>query len=524
MTNLVPDINLKRIINEYLLRPKETNITKVDLEHITTYIYSDSPSPGYYINNLEGLQYAINMTELLIENDLLSNMTPLTNLQKLNTLFLNNNLIKIIPNLSKMTNLSSLLLNSNEIKDISPIATSKNLRVLKINNNMISDLSSLSSMENLIEYHVLNQEINIQDVKNTSCYYTLDIAFLKDINGEIPTCIEPFHKGKYYQDLTQITWPDTLLKSENPSFTFSNKDKSFTGVVTVEIVDLDHAIYIEDKILENIIIEVLNITKDIITRKDMLKLRTLDLTNKGIESLKGLEYAQNLYTLILDGNYVTNFEYIPPSVTYLSIKNFKNEILIPDEKLKFLINITLHRGDNDIISLNNIKNLTILDETNSHIKSLDGLQYAENLKIISLLNNHISDIKPLSQLNNITFLDLSGNNLSDLSPLSSIYKNINYIYAYNQNLLIEKTVCDDSNIFELSLSFLKDIDGNFITNILPSHKGNYLHDKNSIVWKLDFIPSNVTFYFSGVNNIFNGTVYVELINENNKNKVTYLNN
>ena len=54
------------------------------MESIKGYIYSDISSMGKYICSMEGLQYATNMTELLIENNLITNMNQLINLNKLN--------------------------------------------------------------------------------------------------------------------------------------------------------------------------------------------------------------------------------------------------------------------------------------------------------------------------------------------------------------------------------------------------------------------------------------------------------
>ena len=80
MTNLVPDINLKTVINQYFSRSEEAEITKLDLESIKGYIYSDISSLGKYICSVEGLQYATNMTELLIENNLYSIIIYLNNI------------------------------------------------------------------------------------------------------------------------------------------------------------------------------------------------------------------------------------------------------------------------------------------------------------------------------------------------------------------------------------------------------------------------------------------------------------
>ena len=53
MTNLIPDINLKTVINNYLSRDYEKDITKSDLESIKGYIYSDISSMGKYICSME---------------------------------------------------------------------------------------------------------------------------------------------------------------------------------------------------------------------------------------------------------------------------------------------------------------------------------------------------------------------------------------------------------------------------------------------------------------------------------------
>lgn len=510
MTNLVPDINLKTVINQYFSRSEEAEITKLDLESIKGYIYSDISSLGKYICSVEGLQYATNMTELLIENNLLTNMDQLTNLKNLNTLFLNNNLITAVPDLSNMNNLTSLLLNGNEIKDISPISSGKNLRFIKINENRVSDLSSLSTLENLRELRAMNQDIEIKDVIESSDFYTLDISFLKDINGEIPSNISPTNLGEYNSEHKKIVWDTSLISFENPSFTFESNDGYFSGIVTVDLIDVDQTVIIDDENLQNELINILNKENNIITLKDMLKLRTLDLTDKDIKSLKGLEYASNLYTLILDGTYITDLQYVPSSVNYISSKNLKNEVNIPDDRLKSLINIVLGKNDKCILTFNDIKKLTVLDEFANHINSLEGLQYAENLKILSLLNNKISDINPICALTKLTYLDLSNNNLKDLSPLSSFYKNISYIYANNQKISIEKSTNPQNNIFNLSLDFVKDIDGSIIKNITPCQNGMYNKENDSITWNLDCIPCDVSFDFAGINNIFSGTVYVKI--------------
>ena len=94
--------------------------------------------------------------------------------------------------------------------------------------------------------------------------------------------------------------------------------------------------------------------------------------------------------------------------------------------------------------------------------------------------------------------------------MSSFYKNISYIYANNQKVSIEKSTNPQNNIFNLSLDFVKDIDGSVIKNITPCQNGMYNKENDSITWNLDCIPCDVSFDFAGINNIFSGTVYVKI--------------
>ena len=94
-----------------------------------------------------------------------------------------------------------------------PIATGKNLRFIKINENRICDLSSLSSLKNLRELRAMNQDIEINDVIESSDLYILDISFLKDINGKTPININPNNHGEYDKEKNEIIWDSSLTVS-----------------------------------------------------------------------------------------------------------------------------------------------------------------------------------------------------------------------------------------------------------------------------------------------------------------------
>ncbi|NET61757.1 MAG: leucine-rich repeat domain-containing protein, partial [Symploca sp. SIO2E6] len=70
-------------------------------------------------------------------------------LSKIPVLILNNNEIADISPLSGLTNLTGLVINNNNITDISPLLRLTNLSFLELGNNQITDISPLSGLTNL---------------------------------------------------------------------------------------------------------------------------------------------------------------------------------------------------------------------------------------------------------------------------------------------------------------------------------------------------------------------------------------
>ena len=123
-----------------------------------------------------------------------------------------------------------------------------------------------------------------------------------------------------------------------------------------------------------------------ITVAEMATLTRLDVRNKGIRSLTGLEFATNLTWLDLGGEGVGG--------KWLN----SNEIA-------------------DLSPLSGLTGLTYLDLYGNSFSDISVLSSLTNLTGLGLGGNGLSDISILSSLTNLTLLYLDGNNLSDLSPL-----------------------------------------------------------------------------------------------------------
>ncbi|OON95944.1 MAG: hypothetical protein ATN36_07040 [Epulopiscium sp. Nele67-Bin005] len=138
------------------------------------------------VSNLERLENAINLTDLYVGNNNLTDITWLDTLTSLTYLSVYNNEITDISPLSALINLTDLDLGNsnggNKVEDISPIADLTNLmylsmdtnlvvditplnellelRGINLRNNQIIDLEPLSGLENLLFLNVSNNEIS----------------------------------------------------------------------------------------------------------------------------------------------------------------------------------------------------------------------------------------------------------------------------------------------------------------------------------------------------------------------------
>lgn len=101
------------------------------------------------IADLTGIEYAVNLTILNLDNNQIINLSPLSGLTKLTELWLWENQISDISPLSGMAALTSLNLEDNDISDISVVSGMTNLTWLLLNENQITDISMLTGLTNL---------------------------------------------------------------------------------------------------------------------------------------------------------------------------------------------------------------------------------------------------------------------------------------------------------------------------------------------------------------------------------------
>ena len=140
----IPDPNLRAKIEQALGKASGDTITPADMATLTTLEANDAN-----IKDSTGLEYATNLTKLLLVRNSLSDISALSGLTNLTWLNLGGNSISDISALSGLTNLTRLYLWDNSVLNISALAGLINLTILELNNNNVSDISALAGLTNL---------------------------------------------------------------------------------------------------------------------------------------------------------------------------------------------------------------------------------------------------------------------------------------------------------------------------------------------------------------------------------------
>ncbi|MCG9128545.1 hypothetical protein JT359_13175 [Candidatus Poribacteria bacterium] len=230
---------------------------------------------------------------------------------------------------------------------------------------------------------------------------------------------------------------------------------------SVSAQDVD-VIDIPDKNLEQAIRNEIGVPNAIQLGSQHLKMLTeLNLYNKSITSITGLEFATNLSRLDLGNNSELNDIRSISNLTKLTwlslartqiqnlnplIKLTKLEILyiwvtpVSDLKpLTGLINlISINAGSckiSDVAPLATLTKLKSLGLQNNLIKDVTPLSNLTQLIDLDLRFNQIVDVRPLSKLTNLDKLRIQGNEITDHSPLDTLSLTV---FEYDQSCVLER--------------------------------------------------------------------------------------
>ena len=204
--------------------------------------------------------------------------------------------------------------------------------------------------------------------------------------------------------------------------------------VVVSSVAFAQVVDIPDANLRTAIADALGIPRGAaITEAEMKRLTELDVRDRGIANLTGLEFATNL--------------------TFLQLKSNRIEDISPLANLTQLIELYL--GGNQIEDISPLENLTQLTRLrlneNFRIEDISSLANLTQLREADLDRNEIVDVGPLARLTKLESLDLRDNRITDVSPLANLTALT--VLRLNENRIIDVTpLANLTNLVALWLS------------------------------------------------------------------------
>lgn len=141
-----PDANLKAAVEQELWI---SDPTPMDMLGLTQLIRPNLYTRDNAIEDLTGLEYAVDLQELNLRYHSIHDLSALAGLTNLRTVILLGNYISALSPLSGLANVRTLDLEQNQITSISALAGLSRLESLGLHRNFVSDISPLSNLTHL---------------------------------------------------------------------------------------------------------------------------------------------------------------------------------------------------------------------------------------------------------------------------------------------------------------------------------------------------------------------------------------
>jgi len=479
-------------------------------------LYADSGS--YTISDLTGLEYAVNLEELDLYGQTISDYSPISSLTFLQYLYLGDNFgLNDLSFLSGL-DLFDLDISYCNVSDLSPLAGMYNLYYLDASGNNISDISALDGLISLEDVSLYDNNISDFSPLASASYYLFVDLYNNNISDISPAVnfspnasiylddnpIEDFSALKDDMDLPYISLYDCPINAASFCHILPMVEaNNYPGVIDLNTsYTCSDPAAIPDAALKSAIEAELGTVDPSIN--DMAGLQYLYVSSSGITDLTGLELATNLLELDVSGNsvmditplqYLRQLEFLDLSLNNLNQDSFcsilpmltaNNPLLMDGSTLftdanpyscptsgHFIPDVNLRALVQDELGLSNEPNMTDMPflyslfatftsgPESSKVTDLTGLEYATNLTYLDLTDHNVSDLSPLSGLTSLNGLYMSGNNISNLSPLAGL-TNLQFLYvAYNSGITSISTISSLSSLQYFGCS------GCSITSVAP---------------------------------------------------------
>lgn len=352
------EYNFKLTDKSYRKDKNSNEIYKSDLEKIEALAVRgmDAAEENLIeVSSIKGLEYCKNLKTLTISSGEIPDDNEEIRYSK--------GAIKDLTPLSNLKKLELLRLSHNEISDVSPLKDLTGLKYLYISHNNISDIILLKNLANLESFDfAVNKITDMSIVENFKNLKLLDIYSNKISNIN------------YIKELEKLTY----FRAD------SNNIENIDALKNLKLL--------EDLDLGN------NKLKDTSVLNGLINLKKLSLKGNNIENLN-LNKLINLDDLNIENNKISDISFLKNS-TKLANLNLKKNNIENIDNVSGLTKLTyLNLSDNLISNVEPLKSLTKLSSlylSNNKISDISSLKNLNELSSIKLDGNKIKDFSSIN--------------------------------------------------------------------------------------------------------------------------------
>ena len=472
------------------------------------------------IKSIKGLEYAVNLEQIKLNENEIADISPLRNLKKLKYIELQRNRIVDVSPLSGLTELRYLKLYNNLIEDVTPLAGLTKLKGLDLHYNVtvtkeegkevkskgITEVSEAIKDMKELEFLDLsaNRITNVKGLEILTHIKDLDLSGnnITDYRGLGEYLAERYIKvaneepgwslnfsGQTTDFNEKVFVSDGKAEFDNPFLGIDELDASlskiaeddvqfFMGVEAKKYGDDIKAVY--DKATNKIKLEVSNKLVDAVKLLGTEEI-TVPLV---ISDIAGMGFSmQNVKLNFTNGKTVQFEDNNLKEYLLALLKGYKGDEERDDMKGEYVIKLTdtsfrKNPKDTEVYEseMAKIEALTFVGwdkdyENEITVKSIKGFEKAVNLKMLTFSSSDtpeagdirysassISDLTPLKDLKKLEFLRLSHNNIEDVTPLKDL-TNLKHLYISHNRIADVSSLGKLTNLvdFDISINYIADV-------------------------------------------------------------------
>lgn len=357
------DDNLKKVlVRDYDIN-KDGELSKEEMKKI-----EELSLEFMRINDITGLEYAVNLKILYLNNNIITDIQPLSNLTNLEELFLSQTNVSDIQALSNLTHLKQLSLKTTEIVDIQVLSKLINLTYLDLSYNGIENIQILSNLTNLEALYLRDNEIiDIQVLSNLTKLKKLDLQSNNIVNiQDLSNLINLEMLDLADNEITDIKVLSNLIKLDELDLAYNKiaDIRVLSNLIKLNKLDLsfNKIVSIDDlSKLTNLTMLMLKKNKitDIQVLSRLKELKTIDLRDNEIIDIQALSNFEELAILYLDRNFIRDFSPLEDvKVSWLTIDGQLDKLVDSTTNIKMIFEQNVLPEDTSL-TIKSIQNSTI---------------------------------------------------------------------------------------------------------------------------------------------------------------------